>query len=187
KDKLQDKRNFYTVTLRNVGGLVMPIILRYEFEDGSQQVVRLPAEAWVKDNRTTRTSLISAQRLVQVELDPQLETADTNRDNNFFPPRLEPSHFELFKSGPDKPGDNPMKSARLREDKAREKAKVKAEKETQVKAAQEGVEEEDTPDKKSATVDPAGEEEKKAATPTEGEEPATQSFPADRTSVNPDE
>ncbi len=134
KEKLRDKRNFYTVTLKNVGGLVMPIILRFEFEDGSHQVLRLPAEAWAKDNRTTRTSLISAQRLVQVELDPQRETADTNRDNNYFPPRLEPSHFELFKSGKKQPGDNPMKSARKREEKAREEAEAKAREEAEAKA-----------------------------------------------------
>ncbi len=190
KEQLQDKRNFYTVTLKNVGGLVMPIILRFEFEDGSSQVVRLPAEAWVQDNRSTRTSLISAQRLVQVELDPQLETADTNRDNNYFPPRLEPSHFELYKQGKDKPGDNPLKSALQREEKAREqaKAKAKAEKETQEKkTAQE---------KAAAEKEKVGQEEKPAAAETKHAEsdakpaadelPAKQSIEAETPSVNPD-
>ncbi|MEO8269395.1 MAG: M1 family metallopeptidase [Aureliella sp.] len=183
KEQLQDKRNFYTVTLKNVGGLVMPIILRFEFDDGSKQVVRLPAEAWVKDNRTTRTSLISAQRLVQVELDPQLETADTNRDNNYFPPRLEPSHFELFKSDKDQPGDNPMKSARQREEKAREEAKAKADKEAKDTAAQEKekVVQEDKPvvlENKDAVPE---------SKPAEGEQPAKQPAAVEDASVNPDE
>lgn len=131
RERLQDQRNFYTVYLRNVGGLVMPVILRFEFEDGSERVVRLPAEVWVKNNRSAQTSIISAHRLVQVELDPQLETADTNRDNNYFPPRLEPSHFQLFKAGEAKPGDNPMRSARERAEKA--KAKQEEAKQTEVK------------------------------------------------------
>ncbi len=133
RERLQDQRNFYTVHLRNVGGLVMPIILRFEFEDGSERVVRLPAEVWVKNNRTAQTSIISAQRLLQVELDPQLETADTNRDNNYFPPRLEPSHFQLFKAGEPKPSDNPMRTTRQREEKAKAKAKQEQAKQEQAK------------------------------------------------------
>ncbi len=121
RQQLQEKNNYYTVRLRNVGGLVMPIILKFTFEDGSEQLLRLPAEAWAKDNRSTRTSIISAQKLVTVELDPQLETADTNRDNNYFPARLEPSHFQLFKGDKGGDEDNPMQAEREREEEARQK------------------------------------------------------------------
>ena len=34
------------VSFKNVGGLVMPIILEFEFVDGSTEVVRIPAEIW---------------------------------------------------------------------------------------------------------------------------------------------
>lgn len=120
REKLKQQGNYYTVSLQNIGGLVMPVILRFEFEDGSQRTVRLPAEIWAKDSHSARTSIISEQKLKSVELDPQLETADTNRDNNFFPPRLEPSHFQLYKSEKDRnDGDNPMKAQRRREEEAR--------------------------------------------------------------------
>ncbi len=125
REKLKQQGNYYSVSLKNIGGLVMPVILRFDFEDGSQRVVRLPAEMWAKDSQSARTSIISEHKLVGVELDPRLETADTNRDNNYFPPRLEPSHFQLYKSdkeGKDRDGaDNPMKAERRREEAARKK------------------------------------------------------------------
>ncbi len=128
RKQLQDSRNFYTVTLKNIGGLVMPIILRFDFADGSHRILQLPAEAWVKDNLSTQASIISDLKLVSVELDPRLETADTNRDNNYFPPRLEPSRFQLYKSEREQAerglrggGDNPMKAARQKEEAARKK------------------------------------------------------------------
>ncbi|MCA9132347.1 MAG: hypothetical protein KDA45_04310, partial [Planctomycetales bacterium] len=110
----------YTVHLRNVGGLVTPVILRFEFADGSEQLLRLPAEIWVRDNRSARASFISSQELRSVELDPHRETADANRDNNFFPPRLEPSRFQLYRSKQEAAEDNPMRAARRRAEKERE-------------------------------------------------------------------
>lgn len=69
REKLKQQGNYYTVSLENIGGLVMPVILRFEFEDGSQRTVRLPAEIWAKDNRSARTSIISEHKLKSVELD----------------------------------------------------------------------------------------------------------------------
>ncbi|HEX8530695.1 MAG TPA: M1 family metallopeptidase, partial [Cytophagales bacterium] len=45
--KLVDSgENFYTLTLKNNGGLVMPVILKMDFEDGTNQVLRIPAQVW---------------------------------------------------------------------------------------------------------------------------------------------
>ena len=40
-----------------------------------------------------------------------METADTDRSNNFWPPKMEPSKFELYKykNRRSRPSDNPMK------------------------------------------------------------------------------
>ena len=136
REKLKQQGNYYTVSLQNIGGLVMPVILRFEFEDGSQRTVRLPAEIWAKDNRFAQTSIISEHKLKSVELDPQLETADTNRDNNYYPPRLEPSRFQLYKSEKEGVGgDNPMKAQRRREEEARK------EQQTEQKGEKKGEEE----------------------------------------------
>lgn len=131
RELLKSKDNYYTVKLSNQGGLVMPIILRAVYEDDSEEIIRLPAEAWVSNNKSAQTSFMSSKVLRQVELDPMRETADANRDNNYFPPRLEPSRFQLYKSNASGRGggDNPMRAKRKREEAARKKREAAAAKE----------------------------------------------------------
>ncbi|MGN6134647.1 MAG: M1 family metallopeptidase, partial [Aureliella sp.] len=100
---LESKHNIYLVTFRNHGGLVMPIIVRLTYEDGSEETVRLPAEIWRNDAQQCTKGFISEKTLKSIELDPHRETADTNRDNNYFPPKLEPSRFKLFKNREQRP------------------------------------------------------------------------------------
>jgi hypothetical protein len=128
---LESKQNYYTIHIKNVGGLVMPVILRLVYEDDSEEILRLPAEIWVRDNRSARASAMSEKVLKSVELDPFKEVADANRDNNFFPPRFEPSRFQIYKDensgGPGRRarrggGDNPMRAARQREEQQATKA-----------------------------------------------------------------
>ncbi len=108
KQLLAEPRNFYLISFENVGGLVMPIIFDVEFEDGEKQQVRLPAEIWSKNNEQV-TRLFIAEKLVKsIVLDPQLETADVDLENNFFPRQILKTRFELFEQ---KEARNPMQSA----------------------------------------------------------------------------
>ncbi len=116
---LESKKNFYVVRLKNLGGLVMPVILRLHFQDGSEQTLRLPAEIWKQDATRVSKGLISEKILTSVELDPHRETADVNRANNFFPPRLEPSRFKLFKRA-EGSASNPMQRENDRKSKKAE-------------------------------------------------------------------
>jgi hypothetical protein len=45
--------------------------------------------------------------LVNIKLDPFLETADIDLNNNYWPPRNEPTRFQLYKSNEEKI-ENPM-------------------------------------------------------------------------------
>ncbi len=128
---IQTKTNYYSISLKNVGGLVMPVILRLTYDDDSQEIIRLPAEIWAKDSQSARTSVLSAKVLKSVELDPFRETADAYRDNNYFPPRFEPSRFQLYKAG-ERGGerDNPMRAANRRAEKLKKDAEAKAAKES---------------------------------------------------------
>ncbi len=122
RELLQHADNYYTVTVRNIGGLVMPVILKVVFEDDSERIIRLPAEIWNKNNQVVRTSFASTVPMRSIELDPHRETADANRDNNFFPPRLEPSRFQIYKQNQSRGGgNNPMREARKREEEARKR------------------------------------------------------------------
>jgi hypothetical protein len=108
KQLLADKRNFYFVEFRNIGGLVMPIILEIEFDDGSKQTVMYPAEIWKNDSQRITKLIITEKPIKSLTLDPRLQTADTDLSNNFYPPRIEKSRFQLFK---EKKESNPMQKA----------------------------------------------------------------------------
>jgi hypothetical protein len=111
KELLANTDRFYRLQFRNVGGLVMPVIVLLTLENGSTQEVRLPAEIWRVDANVCDTLVITDQPVVKFELDPYRETADINRDNNHFPPVIEPTRFQLFKSQRRGSDDNPMAQA----------------------------------------------------------------------------
>jgi hypothetical protein len=97
KELLNAGYYFYVVDLKNIGGLVMPLIFRLEYVDGTTEEVRIPAEIW-RYNHTDISKLLTAKKeLKSIVLDPNLETADTDLTNNFFPRRPVKSRFELFK------------------------------------------------------------------------------------------
>ena len=106
KDELGDGVNFYQLDFKNIGGLVMPLILKFEFEDGTEELQRIPAEIWRKDNEEISKIFMFGKVVRQITLDPFQETADTDMGNNFWPEREQMSRFQKFKSkneldGPD--------------------------------------------------------------------------------------
>jgi hypothetical protein len=97
----------YQLDFSNVGGLVMPLIIRFEYEDGSTEIQRVPAQVWSQNNLKTSKVFLLEKKLAGVTLDPYLETADCDLSNNHWPPRIEKNRFELFQgSGRERP--NPM-------------------------------------------------------------------------------
>lgn len=89
--------NFYVVELKNVGGLVMPVILQVEYADGTKEELRIPAEIWRYDNFNVSKVIVTSKEIKTIALDPHLETADVDLENNFFPRRPIKSKFQLFK------------------------------------------------------------------------------------------
>ncbi|MBW3595788.1 MAG: aminopeptidase [Planctomycetes bacterium] len=109
KKLLETKQNFYVIDLRNVGGLPMPVILEIEYEDGDKQELRIPAEIWRANNQRASKLLITDKTIKSLVLDPHLETADVDTENNYFPRRVVKSRFELFKEKQEK---NEMQKAK---------------------------------------------------------------------------
>ncbi len=116
KALLASGKNYYEITFRNEGGLVMPLILQFEYEDGTQEIRRIPAEIWKMSEPTVTKVFMTEQSAAQITLDPMLETADVDMDDNYWPPRPQPTRFELFKSERGRRssggGENPMQRAR---------------------------------------------------------------------------
>ena len=111
KEILKKNQHFYEIKFSNIGGLVMPIILNFSFKDNSNEVIKIPAEIWKKNNLEISKVFAFDNEVTQIELDPFMETADTDRSNNFWPQQLEASKFELYKykNRRDRPSSNPMK------------------------------------------------------------------------------
>lgn len=100
--------NFYEVGLRNNGGLVMPVVMQLTFEDGSNQIVRIPAEIWRYNDEEVTKVFVTEKPVVSFVLDPYQETADIELNNNSYPQRTQPSRFELFKQQPQAITPNPL-------------------------------------------------------------------------------
>jgi len=89
---------FYIVDLKNVGGLVMPLIFKVEYMDGTSEQIRVPAEIWRYNNFDVSKLIVTRKEAKAIVLDPNLETADADLVNNFFPRRTVPTRFQVFKT-----------------------------------------------------------------------------------------
>lgn len=106
KQLLDAGLNFYVVDLKNIGGLVMPVILEINYADGTKEELRIPAEIWRYNNTDVSKMIVTPKEIATITLDPHLETADADLSNNFFPRRPAKSRFQLFKE--QQPAANPM-------------------------------------------------------------------------------
>lgn len=106
KKLLNSNKQFYELAFTNKGGLVTPLIIQAKFEDGSTEEMRIPAEIWRMDDKTVTKVLIFDKPVVSFQLDPFLETADCDVNNNAFPPASKPSKFQLFQQK--QSNENPM-------------------------------------------------------------------------------
>jgi len=110
--------NLYEINFSNKGGLVMPLIVEFTFEDGTKQVERIPAQVWrLNENKVTKL-FITTKKATAIKLDPYRETADIDESNNSWPKLNdnEPSKFAIFKARAgagrgQSTGMNPMQKA----------------------------------------------------------------------------
>jgi Peptidase family M1 domain len=90
--------HLYEISFLNKGGLVMPIIVEFTFEDGTKEVNKISAQIWRhNENKVTRVYLTN-KKAVSIKLDPMRETADIDETNNSWPNVAEPSKFSIFKA-----------------------------------------------------------------------------------------
>ncbi len=91
-------KHFYELTLKNNGGLVMPIIIEWTYTDGTKEIEMIPAEIW-RSNESKVTKVFAKDKQVDsIVIDPELRTADVNTDNNVFPKQESKSRLEEFKN-----------------------------------------------------------------------------------------
>ena len=117
---LESDYNYYEVEFENIGGLVMPLVLNFKFKDGSTKEVRIPAEIWRKNDKNVSKVFFFKKEVESIEMDPWLETADTEMYNNNWPRKTQLSKFQLYqrkKYGWGADGsENPMQRAKRNEE-----------------------------------------------------------------------
>jgi hypothetical protein len=86
----------YQVEFKKPGGLVMPIIVELTYADGSKERQQFPAQIWQKNEEVARRVFSSTQEITNIQIDPDLETADIDTSNNSWP-KKEESKFDEFK------------------------------------------------------------------------------------------
>lgn len=99
-------KQLYELSFENIGGIVMPLIIEATFADGSTKVERIPAEIWRIEEQKVSKVFIYDKEVVSFRLDPFLETADTDLDNNTWPRQLQPTRYQLYKQ--EQTRENPM-------------------------------------------------------------------------------
>ena len=83
--KLKNPKYFYEVEFEKPGSLMMPIIAELNFEDGTKEIHKFPVQIWRRNNTTTKRVFATEKKVVKIQLDPKLETADIDVTNNTWP------------------------------------------------------------------------------------------------------
>ena len=76
----------------------MPVIVGWEFEDGSTEIDYISAYVWRKNEFNISKAFVKHKKVVKITLDPMRETADIDTSNNEWPKASEISRFEVFKA-----------------------------------------------------------------------------------------
>jgi len=98
--KKENNVTAYQIDFSNKGGLVMPIILEFTFEDGSKATDKISVQIWRHNEQKASKTYYFDKKLKSVQVDPMRETADIDTSNNFWAASSSsetPSKFQVFK------------------------------------------------------------------------------------------
>ncbi|MDX2128783.1 MAG: M1 family metallopeptidase [Chloroherpetonaceae bacterium] len=80
--KMNRGKYFYRIKVVNNGGLVLPLEMKITYGDGSNELMRFPAEVWMQNELDFVKGLFTDKEITSVALDPEENFADVNRENN---------------------------------------------------------------------------------------------------------
>ncbi|MBT8254076.1 MAG: M1 family metallopeptidase, partial [Bacteroidia bacterium] len=98
RKSIKEPKYFYNVTFEKPGGLVMPIIVEYTYDDGTSKRETYPAQIWRLNDMEVSKAIASDKEIVAITVDPDEETADIDSSNNSWPKEIKQSKFDQFKN-----------------------------------------------------------------------------------------
>lgn len=107
----------YELHFTNKGGCVMPLIIQWNYKDGTSEIDRVSAYIWRKNEKNCVKTYSKNKEVVSIVLDPFKETADIDEKNNTWNVKDAPSRFDVFKTKAatgrgQSNGGNPMQKTR---------------------------------------------------------------------------
>ncbi len=108
---------FYELTFSNKGGAVSPIIIEWNYSDGSKEIDYIHAYIWRKNENKVSKNFMKRKKVTSINIDPYKETADIDDTNQSWPQgEYTTNRYEVFKSKKrnrfeSEDNTNPMKKA----------------------------------------------------------------------------
>lgn len=78
-------REEFTVVFRNHGEVVMPADYKVRYQDGTEEMRRIPVAAWYQRDQYTDSWKTNNRRIKSIDIDPNNTLLDINRRNNHWP------------------------------------------------------------------------------------------------------
>ncbi|HNB32112.1 MAG TPA: M1 family metallopeptidase [Saprospiraceae bacterium] len=88
----------YEISFTNKGGMIMPLILMWYYQDGTQELEHIHPYVWRQNEKQLVKTFIKHKEVKSITLDPYRETADIDESNNVWNQTSPMTKFELFKS-----------------------------------------------------------------------------------------
>jgi len=95
---IKTPKYFYRVEFEQKGELVMPIVLKLTYKDGTTGQMIYPAKIWRYNDKKVSKMIPSQKEIIKIELDPKNLTADIDQSNNVWPKKKQKSEFEKIKA-----------------------------------------------------------------------------------------
>jgi len=107
----------YELYFTNKGGAVSPLIIQWNYKDGTSEVDRVNAYVWRKNEKNVVKTYAKEKEVASILLDPYKETCDINEKNNTWNIKQAPDRFDVFKTKSvgrgQSTGGNPMQKAKV--------------------------------------------------------------------------
>ncbi len=111
KQERYSGKHYYQIQFSNQGGLVAPVILEFEFEDGTTKMETVPVEIWRKNENSFSKVFVTEKPVAAIQMDPLRQTADIDESNNVLTDIPEAIPFQVYKSHKAVDTLNPMQKA----------------------------------------------------------------------------
>jgi aminopeptidase N len=89
---------YYELAFTNKGGCVMPIIIQWNYADGTSETEQISAYIWRKNENRVVKTFAKSKEVKSIQIDPFKETADIDESNNAWPQIKTESHFDIYKT-----------------------------------------------------------------------------------------